>query len=486
MKGDFLGFTFVTSGNVYTNEDLGIVRTSDGGDGYEDQLTPEINDKTVEIPGADGSYFYGSDFRSKQFSINFAFDSLTEGQLRNLRQVFGYKHTGALIFDERPYKQYLVKVSNVPELNYVCIDQQERIASNIPQDGIRWTQHEEWTIKYNTISESVNANTEKDVIVSAPPSENPTFLQVDSIEVSFNDEEGVLTYIKNGTTLRFINSETNPETDPIQVTISYQYLERTQEGEHEKVYPYEYTDNIERIYRGTGSVEFTAYYPYAKQVYKYLNECTDENVDEWKESSNLLENNSVLIGNQSGHYDTYYMEGYPKANKEIPSSTDISVQKKLTGQVILYNGGDISTGFRWFIPWVYLDGTEIKEYNAGSGRATFFPITLINTGTGEQLSLSKIYRRGNDVGFQINTENGLIEGMDCSNITKDGTGTTKFEGLITSGNIYNDCIKGGEFFKIEPGETTIVVECDSTAGTSAYTPQTQLNHSEINYDYLYF
>ena len=122
---DFTGFTFNTGNGSYTSEKLGITRVSEG-DRYKDSLVPEIEDKTVEIPGLDGAYFYGSNFKTRTISLSIAFDEVTEEKLRLMRQVFGYKHTGELIFNEWPYKKYLVKVAQPPELEYVCFDERQK------------------------------------------------------------------------------------------------------------------------------------------------------------------------------------------------------------------------------------------------------------------------------------------------------------------------------------------------------------------------
>ena len=71
---DFLGFTFNGKHSLY---DLNVYRVSDGGR-YNDNLSPELQDKTAEIPGGDGAYYFGTTHKSKKFSINIAFDGLTE------------------------------------------------------------------------------------------------------------------------------------------------------------------------------------------------------------------------------------------------------------------------------------------------------------------------------------------------------------------------------------------------------------------------
>ena len=117
--GDFTGFTF---NNYHSWDDLGIVRVSDG-DRYKDDLLPDFDDATISIPGGDGTYYFGSYYKSKKFTINFAFDTLTEQQYRNLRRVFSTRKPSTLIFDECPYKAYKVKVEGPPTIDAVCFDE---------------------------------------------------------------------------------------------------------------------------------------------------------------------------------------------------------------------------------------------------------------------------------------------------------------------------------------------------------------------------
>lgn len=119
--GDFTGFTI----NGVHSSDLGITRISDG-DRYDETLLPDIEDKTIDIPGNDGSYYYGSFYKPREFKINVAFDHLTEEQLRRLRQLTSNRKLFPLVFDEAPYKQYTVKASAPPEFHCICFDEEIR------------------------------------------------------------------------------------------------------------------------------------------------------------------------------------------------------------------------------------------------------------------------------------------------------------------------------------------------------------------------
>lgn len=274
LKGDFIGFSF----NEHRSESLGIVRVSDGSR-YNEDLVPTTQDKTVQVPGGDGFYYFGSDYTQRQFSINIAFDELTEKQFRELQQVFGTKELGKLVFDERPYKYYMVK-SGKPQLKYICFG-----------------------------------------------------------------KEG------------------------------------------------------ERIYKGEGTLTFTAYYPFAKSIFKFLNEYGNKNKDEWKEASGMKA--------EKGTYD-------------IVSNN---------GSISVYNAGDLETDFilKFRLP---VDNTPIGDIK----------ITLSKENVGKVeafLDLNGFSKKGADTGFQINTKTNLIEGFNAEGLT---------------GTLYNENIIQGDFFKIPPRE----------------------------------
>ena len=274
LKGDFIGFSF----NEHRSESLGIVRVSDGSR-YNEDLVPTTQDKTVQVPGGDGFYYFGSDYTQRQFNINIAFDELTEKQFRELQQVFGTKELGKLVFDERPYKYYMVK-SGKPQLKYICFG-----------------------------------------------------------------KEG------------------------------------------------------ERIYKGEGTLTFTAYYPFAKSVFKFLNEYGNKNKDEWKEASGMKA--------EKGTYD-------------IVSNN---------GSISVYNAGDLETDFilKFSLP---VDNTSISDIK----------ITLSKENVGKVeafLDLNGFSKKGADTGFQINTKTNLIEGFNAEGLT---------------GILYNENITQGDFFKIPPRE----------------------------------
>lgn len=117
FQGDFLGFTL---GDIHSSS-LNITRVS-ASDRYEDALLPTFKDTTVEMPGGDGMYYFDTSYNSRTFNIDFAYDNLHDEDLRSLSRILGFKGIQPLIFDEFPYKQYMVKCAAPPSLKYICFD----------------------------------------------------------------------------------------------------------------------------------------------------------------------------------------------------------------------------------------------------------------------------------------------------------------------------------------------------------------------------
>ena len=112
---DFTGFYL----DGIHSSTYGILRVSDG-DRYTEGLIPEFEDYSIELTGGNGDLYGGRRYKPTKFTINIAFDHMTEKQLRGLRQWLGGEELKEFRFDERPYKAYWVKVASKPELEYVC------------------------------------------------------------------------------------------------------------------------------------------------------------------------------------------------------------------------------------------------------------------------------------------------------------------------------------------------------------------------------
>lgn len=340
---DFIGFTF----DGVSSEELGITRVSDG-DRFNEELHPEIKDITAEVPGKDGEYYFGSTYENKEIEIRIAYDSLTESQFRRLRHLFGGKEIHELIFDERPYKKYLVKLSEPIELNYICFDEEKKE------------------------------------------------------EVNFDGIYGPTTVLRG-------------------------------------------TGEMERRYKGEGTINLITYFPFAKGIFKVLS--NSEETKEWAESCGMLTE-----------------QDYDYFNIDRPVIRDEEVVIKL------YNAGDVDTSCRIYMPFEggHTYSNCIIKYNI-----------LNNTDVQDGLILENVEKIGEfDIGFLINTETGLIQGVEYFGLDETGLPI-----IITSENLYNKFLVGGSFFKIKPTERPNSLDPYNGAELIITGGNTDIR---IFYDYLYF
>lgn len=301
--GDFIGFTF----NGVHSLELGIVRVSNGSR-YEEDLLPTTENKTVKVPGGDGTYYFGSYYSQKPYNIQIAYDSLTETQFKRLRELFGDKKIHTLIFDERPYKVYKAKVLQSPKMTYICFD--------------------------------------------------------------------------------------------------------------------EYIDGaLQRVYKGEGTIQFTAFSPLATSRYKYLEDYTSANIKEWK--------------TQYGNRDEWIESSGIKPQG--------SYDKFINTKYELWNPGDTETDFLLYF-----------KFNT-TNTIPQFEVSMTDNAEA-QLNFNTVSKISSDYGIRINSKLNLIEGVNS-------------EGKIT-GNIYNRYIKSGNFFKIPQGESSLSI--------TGATPQ------KIDYSFRYY
>lgn len=257
----------------------------------------------------------------------------------------------------------------------------------------------------------------------------------------------------------------------------------------------------ERIYKGEGSLSFVAYNPFAQSTYKYLTDYNSDTMKYWdfkvtKDIVPILNNkiyytrdswdnytpiiftdeiefpqkytqcdtskefNSSFVYyifdgteytevenlesetyrlNPSNYYtknnDFYYEGGNinewffsldllpNQTYQSYTYDTFISGENKIN----LYNPGDLETDFEVTIPFIEDSISNLKFYLSS------FNTTLVNY---QLLFNDNILKKGNDAAIKINSMNNLVYGVDS---VENGKPT---------GNIYNDSIIGGHFFKI--------------------------------------
>lgn len=299
-RADYIGFTF----NGFHSSELGIVRVSNGSR-FDESLLPTIQDKTVQIPGRDGMYLFGSYYTQKQFNISYAFDTLTEEQLAQIKRVFGDKKIHDLTFDEAPYKTYQAKATGSASIKYIPFSEGEK----------------------------------------------------------------------------------------------------------------------NRVYKGEGTIQFTAYNPFAICKHKYLNDKYYEdfgNKEEWKGAAGLLPENNGKFDTNNG------------------------------SNVWLYNPGDKETDFV----------LTLNFNNDGIIKAGYIRINE------DALELQELKSLRNDDSVRINSKLNLIEGY------KNGRKT---------GNIYNKYIINGDFFKIPVSR-----KMDPPLALDFSNSNLREAFAGIEYNYIYF
>lgn len=191
-----------------------------------------------------------------------------------------------------------------------------------------------------------------------------------------------------------------------------------------------------RIYKGEGSISFKTLSPFAKSKDKWLSEYRSSTTSTVStEEDNLLTKEDLYNPKMVEIGDNVDEWAAASGMKETQDDYD----SYNNGTIKLYNPGDVETDF-------ILKTTDSKE------------ITFTLNGNPE-LKINPITLKDGDVSYQINSKTELIEGLNA-------------EGKLT-GNIYNEYIAGGSFFKIQPGESTLTLPSD-------------LTDVEIEYDYLYF
>ena len=141
LRGDFIGFSY----NGKHSSDLGIVRTSNGSR-FDENLLPTMQDKTAQVPGGDGTYYFGSYYTQRQFSVSFAFDSLTEEQIAEIKRVFGDKKIHDLIFDERPYKTWKAKVTGSATMKHIPFAEGETNRTYKGEGTIQFTCYQPYAV----------------------------------------------------------------------------------------------------------------------------------------------------------------------------------------------------------------------------------------------------------------------------------------------------------------------------------------------------
>ena len=421
MKGDFLGFSF---DGIHSSR-LGITRVSDG-DRYNESLVPEIEDKIIPVPGENGSYFFGSLYRTKPITVQIAFDSLTESQFRQLRKLLAIKKPCKLIFDERPYKVYTAKISAPPQLNYICFDEEQYF----------WEDHSELENNGGYIPKSIDHKLYTGRTQRIYKGEGTIEFEciypyaVDQFKVldlygnfDFKPTWGIGVYYKN-----------NPRTiGEAQERIAYD-TEHAAEGEVIDENDPKYT--VIEIDSGN---TITIY----------------NNTEEWAESSGIL---------PYEYYKKYHVDSVYEVQNVVGYNACIPV----------YNAGDVDAPFYLFLPFTNNGTLEAGTLDAASG-------DYIDINVDNQLLRLKPFESSTTLnkenGVIINTNNHLIEGV----VYDMATSTWR-----TTGNLYNEYIVAGDFVKIKANDWTMFDTYDGSHTQTIYLNCATALDARIHYNYLYY
>lgn len=252
--------------------------------------------------------------------------------------------------------------------------------------------------------------------------------------------------------IRVIERETHTETiDDKEVTVT--------SITREKIDPWvvDYTQT-QRVYKGEGKISFTCYFPFAKSTFKVLPELGNEYYEgrqDWAVSSGIL----------------------PREEYEL-------IDKYEDGVIKIYNAGDLPTGFRLYCPFTTAEPSDaeteesVDAQTPMTGTQPTYNITLTYKSMADNsivpavLQIEDLEPQDEDIGIIINTDTGLIQGVDTFGHEYGNASYT------TSGNLYNEYVTAGYFFKLEPNNST---------GDGATIQITGGNDGmEIFYDYLYF
>lgn len=117
-KDGYLGFTFAG----HHSSEFGLLVVSDGSR-YHQNLFSNFSDTVTQVPGKSGGYYFGTQVGMRDFDVQCVFDNMNSHMKQKIEQWLYPNKTGWIIFDEMPYKKYYVKISQVPQFNFIPFDE---------------------------------------------------------------------------------------------------------------------------------------------------------------------------------------------------------------------------------------------------------------------------------------------------------------------------------------------------------------------------
>ncbi len=306
MMQDFVGFRF---GNVHS-KDLHILSVANG-NRYTLNLLPDPTDNAMDIPGGQGQYYFGQQFKDRHFSLDIAFDNVDEKTLRRMQQLFSTDKPQDLVFDEMPYKTYRVKCEKAPEFKTVCFlnrETKQRVYKG--EATLNFVSFTPYAFCFNKYI--IRA---ADKYLLQEPKDLPRFRSVYD-----NPYEQKKPVIYNNTTKEFYNVNAGESPDSLDRNGKpwkggYPTLEQVRAGE---LYFVDEEGNDKII-----------------DVRRYFT-----NVPEWAETSQLLVTPTLDMDQ-----DLIFMPQYSKT-KNVNMDTGIDRSSALMGtRILVYNPGDVPVDF---------------------------------------------------------------------------------------------------------------------------------------------
>ena len=224
-----------------------------------------------------------------------------------------------------------------------------------------------------------------------------------------------------------------------------------------------------RKYKGEGTIQFICYEPYAHSIHKFLDQYTTEysyyNPVTSAPSITGMSVPSIYLpgANQYTYTMDEWLEQWKAGSGMATHSTTYNFGDA-GSNINLYNPGDVEADFLAFFPASVVTNSGLririeKDVNEVHGQLYLKPFTVA---TGDSY-------------ICINSKTNLIEGIK-GDISLDNR----------SGNLYNQYILAGDFFKIPMATDTSHLykfkshSCTGTAVNNA------VNCSKLIYDYLYY
>jgi hypothetical protein len=419
LKGDYIGFTY---GGIHSSS-IGISRVFNS-NRYSESICPNSKDTTFQIPGRAGSLYSDKTINPKTFNFQIAYDNLTISQKNKIESLYSKEEPQDLILDETPYKIYKAVSTGDSKFNFIPFDvpESDEISLENPKN-------KNILVNFNTFKEKVEFVTDF-----------YTFKYQDVWKLNGN----IVSLIDYGIT--YTNEPTN--------------------GDY---FIIKYLGKI--IFKGEGTINLICYDVYARERYRYLEDYTEININEWDSNFNNLDEWKGICGlkNTQGEIDKLYYN---------------------TNSISVYNAGDIKIGINLYILGEYISENEYKynlkisQYNNSSSLLingiTAYPYLKIDTKNNLMISCSlqnnNFIEAGQD-GLYYKDANNQFK-LRTDNTSYDVTYNLNISSLYESE--VDDVYNGGRYFKLDPKKLdTLLIQSNSDN-------LLQGKIVAIKYNYLYY